>query len=257
MSLSLDDAHQKYVTLRCIHSEGVFRVQLLEKRMSLKGLKEMHGLSALLADYEDIHVVVLSSKHEDFCHGMNLTDPELVASIAADQGREVAVLGGELIQRWSGLLPPTVCVLQGRAMGAGACLVWASDFRVARPGTEVCFPEIDRGMHLSWGIVPRLVSEVGVQWTRRLTVLGERVPVEDCPPRAFIVSEDWNQGASEDLIAGLQSKPIGALKSIQAVIKSAQSQSIDSEIDVEHFVRSIRDPEFMRRMTEWLNRARS
>ena len=141
----------QFKTLRCVLAHGVLTVWLAEQRMSYQMLCDLHTLAGDIPLQSDIQVVVLASKHPDFCHGIDLRDTALAMAIAQDGGRSISVLGGELVHRWSHLPMPTVCRVRGRAVGAGACLTWACDFRVATPDSTVWFPEIDRGMHLAWG----------------------------------------------------------------------------------------------------------
>ena len=122
-------------------------------------------------------VLLLTAQGPDFSHGVDLADPELADMLRADGGIGVATAGQALVDGWARAPLPTVVALQGRVIGAGACLAVASEFRFAAPDTTIAFPEVARGMHLSWGILPRLVSAFGLDWARWLAVGGQPVGV--------------------------------------------------------------------------------
>ena len=54
-------------------------------------------------------------------------------------------------------------------------LIAGLDMRVVSTSARLYIPEIERGMNMSWQSIPRLVSLIGTQRTRRMTLLAERV----------------------------------------------------------------------------------
>ena len=89
----------------------------------------------------------------------------------------------------------------------------ASSFRFVTPETTCRFPEVDLGMSLSWGILPRLVSELGPAWTRRLVLAGESVQVASMKPGAWSVhsSDDLDREA-RNFAHALALKPSGSVR---------------------------------------------
>src|SRR4029078_7946604 len=55
----------------------------------------------------------------------------------------------------------------------------ACDLRVAARNAKISIPEIDRGMNMTWGSLPRLVSLVGPARTKRLVILGQALSGEE------------------------------------------------------------------------------
>ncbi len=88
----------------------------------------------------DVKVVALAARGEDFCNGL---DPAELAGPGAEG----------LVRAWHSLLRllmtaevPTVALVQGRALGAGAELALACDFVFAETTATFGFPEIRLGL---------------------------------------------------------------------------------------------------------------
>jgi len=220
--------------------------------MSFEMLNTLVELASTVAKDDRVSVVVLESVHDDFCYGIDLKDPAVGASVMSDFGRTMGHLGSQLIHLWSSLPMPTVCRFSGQAVGAGACLVWASDFRIAPAKASIWFPEIDRGMHLGWGIIRRLVSELGPQWARRLALLAERVHVDAFPDGHFIIVDAHDIETPRTLLDNLSSKPVTATRGIKACLEAAARGEMSEDMDISCFIQSVRDPEFMERVNRWL-----
>lgn len=200
-------------------------------------------------------VVVLDAAGADFCHGANLTDPALVARL--NEGRaariDFAACGQALVSRWREIPVPTVVVASGHVVGAGACLFLASDFRVAAPGTTVRFPEIDRGMHLGWGIVPRLVSLLGEARALRLALLGEALDVAVLAD-AVTVSGD-PAAEARALAAQLAGRPPLAVRAILAVLRqSTDSVDAAAQADAQRWADTLESADFAEAMAAWYGR---
>jgi enoyl-CoA hydratase/carnithine racemase len=235
--------------------EGVATVQLTARRMSLRMLRALEALPQQLMD-SDIRAVVVESERDDFCHGIDLTDPEILGSVQTDRGRSIASLGGQMIERWSTLGVPTVAAVSNWTIGAGACLAFACDFRYAAPLTRISFPEVDRGMHLSWGIIPLLIRECGLPLTRRLAMLGDPLAAEEFPVDVFTLSDD-PRTAAHGLATRLADKPAAAVRHIKAVISADGPSAETLDEDVRRFVDSLSSPGFAQAMNEWFAGKRS
>ena len=237
--------------LEVVIEAGCAYVTLVDRRMSWAMLNALKSLPSQLLD-ADVRCVVVRSNGLDFCHGIDLSDADLLEQVAADGGRTVATLGGEMVAAWSSLPIPTVAVLSNWTIGAGACLAFACDFRLAAPITRISFPEVDRGMHLSWGIIPRLVRECGAALTRRLTMLGDPVAVEEFPAEVFTISESPRSEADE-LAAQLAAKPREAVQAIKTTIAGSLVASPEQlQDDVARFAASVASQGFADAMTAWL-----
>jgi enoyl-CoA hydratase/carnithine racemase len=85
----------------------------------------------------------------------------------------------------------TIAAWNGAAMGGGACVATACDFRVGADDCFMQYPEIDIGVNLMWKSLPLIVNLVGPARAKRLVVGGERIQAQTLL--------DW--GVLEELVA--------------------------------------------------------
>ncbi len=68
----------------------------------------------------------------------------------------------------------TIARLHGHVIGGGLVLALACDLRIAAEGAQFHIPEVDLGIPLTWGAVPRLAREVGMARAKELILLCDR-----------------------------------------------------------------------------------
>lgn len=199
----------------------------------------LQGLATLPPD-SPLRAVVLLARGKDFCHGADLADADM-ASIVAEDPVRLAVLGQRVVETLDRLPMPTVAAVTGRAIGGGACLVTACDFRVAGPDAQLRFPEVDRGMHLSWGILPILARELGHAAARRLTVAAEALPLTELPD--FARAADDAPATAIEWARQLAAKPPLAVRAILATLQGG-----DAREDARRFAETTRSADFVEAM---------
>ena len=227
-------------------------------RLGLAQLTRLHSIATALGDLkptDKIRSVILKAQGPDFSHGANLSDPDLAGKLA--EGRtarmEFARLGQNLIDQWARAAVPTIAVASGHVVGAGACLFFASDFRIASPTTQVRFPEIDRGMHLGWGIVPRLVSLLGRTRATRLALLAEPLGVQDLGD--VLTVADAPDAAGLDLALTLAAKPPLAVRTILRTLRAAANSGSEvANQDAEQWADTLASEDFAEAMAAWFER---
>jgi enoyl-CoA hydratase/carnithine racemase len=124
----------------------------------------------------DVAVVVLGGRGTSFCAGADRTDPP---------GRVPPESGGARARRWAAQLGRrateaierceaiTIARLHGHVIGGGVVLAAACDLRVAAESTRFLIPEVELGIPLTWGAVPRLAASVGPARAKELILLAE------------------------------------------------------------------------------------
>ena len=222
-------------------------------------LSMIHRLNALVEEVKtrsDIGALWLRAEGSDFSQGADLRDGALAAKVMTDDAsrRELARLGQSLIEQWMALPIPTIVACQGNVLGAGACLMAASSFRLATPDARCGFPEVGLGMSLSWGVLPRLVREFGPSWTRRLVLAGERVPMGQLGPGAVrIVPVEELDKAALILAEELAQKPALAMRhSVESLLQlDSEHQSHAADDDL-RFALTAGSEEFKRAVMRFL-----
>jgi enoyl-CoA hydratase/carnithine racemase len=125
-------------------------------------LELLHGLveaCSWLATQAEVRVVVLAGAGGTFSAGADLSirDHLLADGPAA---RAAAAAGDDAASAIEALDAVTIAQLEGRCVGGGVVLALACDLRVASETTRFSVPELDLGIPLAWGGIPRLLREV-------------------------------------------------------------------------------------------------
>jgi 2-(1,2-epoxy-1,2-dihydrophenyl)acetyl-CoA isomerase len=228
-------------------------------RIGLAQVGRLHHIATRLGALESAadpcRVVVLDAVGPDFSHGADLSDPALIAHLSEGHDAQVAFArsGQELVSRWRAIPVPTIAVATGRVIGAGACLFMAADFRIATPGTVIRFPEVDRGMHLSWGIIPRLVSLLGEPRALRLALLSEAVEVSALADTVTVTGDP--PGEALGLAERLAAKPPLAARAILDVLRQSQpGLDTAADTDPERWAGTLASEDFAEAMAAWYER---
>ena len=171
-----------YETLTLDIDGAVARVWLNRpvRRNALNALA-LEEIAAVFDDLQrhfEVPVVVLGGRGVSFCAGADRKDPP--ARIARGSGagarerRFVAQVGRRAVEAIERVEAITIARLHGHAIGGGLALALACDFRIAAASTVFHVPEVDLGIPLSWGAVPRLAREVGVARAKELILMCDR-----------------------------------------------------------------------------------
>jgi len=166
----------------------------------------------------DVPVVVLGGRGPSFSSGADRRNPP--ARLARDSGksarerRYVAQLGRRVLEAIERLEAITIARLHGHVIGAGVVLALGCDLRVAAASTRFAIPEVDLGIPLTWGAVPRLVREVGAARAKELILLGDRVDAAEALRLGLVnrvVADDDLDRVIDDWARRLADKPRVAL----------------------------------------------
>ncbi len=145
--------------------------------LSFALMRELTAVAHDLADDPDLCAVVLTGRADNFCLGMDLKDEEVARSATAGLAERRAMLrtGPRLCRAWEELEALTIVAIEGWCAGGGAALAVSCDLRVIGTGGHVYVPEVERGMNMSWGSVPRFTNLVGPARAKRIIVLAEQL----------------------------------------------------------------------------------
>jgi enoyl-CoA hydratase/carnithine racemase len=135
-------------------------------------LTELAALYGGLAERFDVRVVVLGGRGPSFCAGADRRDPPGRSGDGEREQRWRARAGFRACQAIADCEAITVARVHGHAVGGGLAIALACDFRVAAGSARFRLPEVDLGLPLTWGTVPRLIHEIGAARARELTLLG-------------------------------------------------------------------------------------
>ena len=157
-----------YETLRLEKRGPIAHVRLCrpEKRNALdtRALEEIREVFGELQTSFDTPVVILSGEGTSFCAGADRKNPPAAESARSHSARErrwASQIGRRAIEAIENCEAITIASIQGHAIGGGFLLAAACDFRIAARSALFHIPEVDLGIPLTWGGVPRLAHLPG------------------------------------------------------------------------------------------------
>lgn len=126
---------------------------------------------------EDIETraVIFTGRGKHFSAGLDLTDPNDEYGGPLVLRRRRNRIGARAINALHDIDQITIAAWDGAAMGGGACITTALDFRLGSPECVMRYPEVDLGMNLMWQSLPLCVHLVGPARAKRLVAGGETI----------------------------------------------------------------------------------
>ncbi len=171
-------------TLETERDGAILRVWLArpERRNALDttALEEIASLFGSLQRDFETRVVILGGRGPSFCGGADRRSPPGHERLAADSGasererRFALQLGLRASRAIEDCEVVTIARVHGHAIGGGAVLALACDFRIAAETAQFQLPEVELGLPLTWGALARLEHEIGAARTREAVLLCER-----------------------------------------------------------------------------------
>jgi len=107
-----------------------------------------------------------------------------------DRGRREALMGfnARLFGRIAALPAPVVAAVDGWAIGGGAELAYAADFRLASTRAVFGNPEVGLGILAAAGATWRLVELVGESMAKEVLMAGRRLTAAEALDRGLVIS---------------------------------------------------------------------
>ena len=137
-------------------------------------MQEIEQVSLSFLDDEETRVVIFAGEGRHFSSGADLNARFAEDDRSLLMQRRQTGLGGRMIRAIMGIEQVTIAAVQGAALGGGACIPTACDFRI---GTEDCFfgyPEVNLGINLMWTALPLCVHLIGPARAKKMVMSGER-----------------------------------------------------------------------------------
>ncbi|MFP6626561.1 MAG: enoyl-CoA hydratase/isomerase family protein [Deltaproteobacteria bacterium] len=232
--------------------------------LSPETLAELTAAADFLAACEGLKVVVVSGKGRAFSAGADVAAFAAVAEgQSAPNPRALADLGRLMAEAVEGIVAVTVARIQGHCVGGAVVLASACDLRVAADDVRFVIPEIDLGIPLTWGGIPRLVREIGPALTKELVMTCRPFTAAEAHAAGFInrvVAPDQLDREVEALAAELADKPALALLSTKRQVNAVTQASAGlahSWADADGQLAGLRDPEGRASALRYLERLRS
>ena len=143
----------------------------------------------------------------------------------------------------------TVARIQGWCIGGGLVVASGCDLRVAAESARFSIPEIDIGIPLAWGGIPRLVREIGPALTKELVMTCRPFDANEARSAGFVnrvVADDALDSEVEALVQTLLAKPKLALLETTAHVNAVTESMVGtgrSWADADGLYAGLRDDE--------------
>jgi enoyl-CoA hydratase/carnithine racemase len=167
--------------------------------LSFELLEDLVAACRWLESQDAVRVVVLAGEGRGFSSGVDLSG--LTRLLATDgSARDAADAGNRAATAIEAVPQITIASIHGWCVGGGLVLALACDLRVAAASSRFSIPEIDLGLPLAWGGVPRLLREVGPAVARDLVLTGREFDAGEAL-RLGVVSRVLADDRLEDEVA--------------------------------------------------------
>ncbi len=258
---------------------GTIALELREGGVGLLELRRPDRLNALshalltdlrtacrwLDEQSDVRVVVVRGAGRAFSAGFDLDDyTGLSSGTSSGTGtgtgtsagtstgtspRELADLGRIVCEALAGVPQLTIAAVHGHVVGGGVLLTASCDLRVAAESTRFAIPEVDLGIPLAWGGVPRLTRELGPALTKELVLTCRPFSAAEALSWRFVnrVVPDGDVFDAADVLATqLATKPAFSLGVTKTQVNGVLDEIAGmgrSSTDADMMVGALHDPE--------------
>lgn len=214
--------------------------------LSVHTLRELQKAAEELNGREDLRAVVIGGRGRAFSAGADLAGFPAPGEVGA---REAADAGRCMADAIEGLRAITIARIQGWCIGGGLVLAAACDLRVAAHDARFSIPEIDLGIPLAWGGIPRLVREIGPALTKELVITCRPFAAQEARDAGFlnrvVASEELDNEVSAlaQEVALRPAFPVQATKRHVDAVTATQIGLTRSWADADSLLAGLMDPE--------------
>jgi len=148
--------------------------------LSPRALEELVRAAELIASADGVKVVIVTGAGRAFSAGFDLD------AAGGEPDRDRIDLGRRMADAVSAIPAVTIASIHGHCVGGGLVLAAACDIRLAAEGTRFSIPEVDFGIPLAWGGIPRLVRELGPALTKELVLTCRPFTASEAQAARFV-----------------------------------------------------------------------
>lgn len=239
-----------FETLQTSVEDSIGRITLNRPQrlnaLSLQLLNELAQAAEWFNQQQSVRAVIVTGNGRAFSAGADLEGfpqpGEASARTAADAGRVMA----DAIEAMNAI---TIAGVHGWCVGGGLVVAAACDLRIAAEDARFSIPEVDLGIPLAWGGIPRLVREIGPALTKELVITCREFSATEAANAGFlnrVVRESELGKAVEDLAVTVAAKPRGPTLATKRHTNAVTEQSVGimrSWADADGLLASLMDPE--------------
>ena len=231
--------------------------------LSTRTLREIAEAARWFDAQREVKVVIVSGSGRAFSAGADISSFGDADSNDGLSPRDAAETGWLMARAMEEMRAVTIAAIWGPCVGGGLVLAGSCDFRIAAEDTYFSIPEVDLGIPLAWGGIPRLVREIGAALTRDLVLTCRPFSAADALAAGFlnqVAPAGDVMKAAEELGEALAAKSALVLYSTKTAINAALEAMIPASgswSDADSLVTALGDPESKQRSAEYLAKVRA
>lgn len=244
------------VTLTTAGQVAILEFNRPNKRNALNKALTNANLEAVtwLNKNPEIKVVAITGRGPSFCAGFDLSIVEGEDDISAITEAVDALR--RMIDALASINAVTVALIHGDCVGGGLLIALASDLRIAASDARLWLPEVELGIPLACGGVPRLVREVGAAQAIEMILLCGAVD----PMRAQalgllneVVNEAGLQDRADQILTTLAERPMILLRTTKQQVAAAVRDNTQYAFTDAHLAHAaLIDPEARKAREQYL-----
>lgn len=153
--------------------------------MNASLLRELAEAARAIGAADGVRCVVVSGNGRAFSAGADLA---LIAGLSSGEAdpHTQADLGRVMADAVEAIPAVTIAAIHGWCVGGALVLASACDLRVAADDARFSIPEVDLGIPLAWGGIPRLVREIGPALTKELVMTCREFDAAEAKAAGFL-----------------------------------------------------------------------
>lgn len=231
--------------------------------LSSQTLNEIETAARWFDTHDELKVVVVSGRGRAFSAGADVSSFGAATDGAGRTPRDDGDSGWRMARAMDEMRAVAVAKLQGWCVGGGLVLASVCDLRVAARSARFSIPEVELGIPLAWGGIPRLVREIGPAMTKELVMTCREFGPDEAKAAGFlnrVVEDDALDDEVEQLVANLLRMPKLALLATKAHTNAVTESMVGtgrSWADVDGLLAGLRDPECRESSRQYLERVRA
>ncbi len=213
--------------------------------LSVACLLELTDAARTFDRHDDVKAVIVRGNGRAFTAGADL------AAFTGGGGPDRAGTdaGRVMAEALTAMKAVTVAAIHGHCVGGGVVLASACDLRVAADDVRFMIPEVDLGIPLAWGGIPRLVREIGPAATRDLVMTCRPFGAAEAQALGFVnrvVPAQELDSTVQELARQLASKSAYTLRATLLAVDAAAEALVSTGgawNDADSLAAARRDPE--------------
>ncbi len=147
--------------------------------LSIDAMRQLRRTAESFEDDMQTSVVILTGNGQAFSAGADLKDARPAGQSIAERIHRQRN-GPKMCAAWERMEQVTIAAIEGFAIGGGAALAVSLDFRFCGRSAHFRIPEVELGMNMSWGSIPRMVALMGPARTKQAVILAsDRILADD------------------------------------------------------------------------------